>query len=480
MSQPPQPRFPHSDRGPIARVQELGVRRLDGTIVSQYTQRQTTNTQRQTTKPSVGTPRLPDAVELTLATDSPSPIIPETQPAQAVSIVVSATDVPAIPASESTPIRASSPAESETSTALVTVVSPTTRSTSPITYADKTQRLQAVTQLIKTLQPMIWGVVLLVVLFPLTGKYLIDQSLLTHAAIPQPTREIVLSAPDLSDIDQDIVTALKTAETSATEYANQELDQWLVELEPRVEGFLDWYFDFINQKSIEFRTPFVWTYGALHHFIDRTQPTGEGVVVANLSAAFEKEFAKRVLVPRNAQLRLENITNATVKGYLSNLSRSLGSVQSKYHLPTGEWERYLSDISLTLGEDGTLSHLSFKALTGGGTYLAAKPLLTASIGKLSGKMGAKIASGITGKVAAKAGGGALAEMGASALDPIVGLGIIAWDLLDYNHTVKVDRPILKTNVTSYLSDMKQVLLNQPEIGVMSSIRELEKHVLKDL
>lgn len=358
---------------------------------------------------------------------------------------------------------------------------PTAAEPAPLTsYADKTARLQAITQLIKTLQPIIWGVVLVAVLFPLTGKYLIDRSLMGRPAPAPIVEEVVRTAPDWSTVDQAIASALQEAELDAEAFASQELDQWLTELEPRVEQFLDWYFDFVNQKIMEFKTPFIWTYATLRHRFQTEQPTAQDAIVANLSASFEKEFSKRVLVPRNAQLRLETITNRTVDRYLWILNRELGGVQAKYHLPKGEWERYLSDISLTLGEDGSLSHLSLKTIAGGGTYLAVKPFLLTSLAKLGSKTSAKLATSATGKLAAKAGSGAIAELGAAVLDPLAGLGIIAWDILDYRHTVSVDRPILKDNLTAYLGDMKQLLLNQPETGVMSTIRELEKNILAKL
>ncbi len=347
-------------------------------------------------------------------------------------------------------------------------------------YSDKTARIQAISHLIKTLQPLIWVVVLVVVLFPLTGEYLIGQSLMGRPAPAPIVKEIVRAAPDWSNVDRDVAAALQTAELDAEAYASQELDLWLVELEPRVENFLDWYFDFTNQKVMEFKTPFIWSYAKLRHQLDKKQPKAQAAIVANLSSSFEKEFSKRVLVPRNAQLRLENIANGTVDRYLMALEGSLGGVQMKYHLPKGEWNRYLSDISLNLGEDGNLSHLSLKTIAGGGTYLAAKPFIITSLTKLSSKTGAKFASSATSKIAAKAGGSAIAELGATMLDPLAGLGILAWDVLDYRHTVAVDRPILKENLSAYLGDMKQVLLNQPESGVMSSIHELEKNILAKL
>lgn len=348
-------------------------------------------------------------------------------------------------------------------------------------YADRTERIQAITQLIKTLQPFIWAIVLAIVLIPLAGKYIIDQSLVHRVPdIPEVVQEVAVTAPDWSEVDRAIADSLQTAHGVAETYASQALTQWEAELEPRIENFLDWYFDFFNQKRMEFSTPFVWGYGWAIHRMDPKQPSGKEAVITHLSESFEKEFSKRVLVPKNAQLRLEVITNQTVDQYLAALRESIGAVQTKYHIPQGQWDRYLSDISLTLGSEGTVSSLSLKTLAGGGTYLAAKPIVMASLGKLGSKASAKFAGAAASKVAAKTGGAVAAELGAAALDPIVGLGILAWDVWDYRHTVEVDRPVLRDNLATYLQDVKQVLLNHPDSGVMTAIRQIEQDILAAL
>lgn len=349
-------------------------------------------------------------------------------------------------------------------------------------YAEKTARLQAITQLVKTLQPFIWAIVLMVVIIPLAGKYLIDQSMLARNPVvpPQPVQEVVVESPNWSEVDQAVAEALTQAHTIAESYASQELERWEIELEPRIEGFLDWYFDFLNQKKMEFSTPFIWGVAAINHQLHPDKPTAKTAVLEHLTESFEKEFSKRVLVPKNAQLCLEVITTNTVTQYLAALSDKVGAVQTRYHIPQGQWERYLGDIALTLGNEGTVSNLSLKTLAGGGTYLAAKPLVLASLSKLGSKASAKLAGSAVTKVAAKTGGTVAAEFGAAALDPIVGVGILIWDVLDYRHTVSVDRPVLRENLTAYLQDVKQILLNNPETGVMTAIREIEQGILASL
>lgn len=355
---------------------------------------------------------------------------------------------------------------------------------SSATFAEKTERIKAITQFVRTIAPFIWVAVLSIVLIPLGGKYLIGQSLnfsnsvgLVRPSIPV---EIKVQSTDWKAIDQALAASLQSARLSAQTYATAELEQWSAELTPRVDEFLDWYFDFFHQKVMEFSTPFIWSYASLWHRFNPRAMTGQAAVVERLNDQFQQQFAKRVLVPQTAQLRLERITNATVDLYLSELNQRIGAIQTRYKVPQATWARYLNDISVTVGQEGNISHLSFKTLAGGGTYLATKPVLAASITKLSSKASAKVAGAAATKVAAKTGGAVAAELGAAALDPIVGLSIIAWDFLDYRHTVKRDRPVLRLNLLEYLQEMQQMLLNHPETGVMSAIQQLEQDVLKSL
>jgi hypothetical protein len=353
--------------------------------------------------------------------------------------------------------------------------------TTEVSFGEKTERIKALTQLIKSITPFIWAIVLAIVLIPLGGKYLIGQSLPFIQSQKSPVViERTVQATDWKAVDQAVATALQTARSEAQTFAAGEIVNWSTELEPRIEGFLDWYFDFFHQKTMEFSTPFVWGYASLWHRINPNTPTGQTAVVDRLSAQFQQEFAKRVLVPQNAQLRLERITTETVDRYLNNINQKIGAIQTKYKIPQGTWNRYLADISTSLGQEGSISHLSMKTVAGGGTYLALKPLLTTSIGKLGSKASAKFVGTATSKAAAKTGGAIAAELGAAVLDPVVGVGILVWDVVDYRQSIKRDRPVLKQNLTDYLQDVQQMLLNHPESGVMAAITQLEQNILKSL
>ena len=313
----------------------------------------------------------------------------------------------------------------------------------------------------------------MIVLIPSIGKFLI-----AHASFPQAhasydeqpiTKTVVEPAPNWNELDQAVAHSIREAHISAQNYASEELDAWNAELIPRIDNFLDWYFNFANQKQLEFKSPFIWIFSGFSN----------EAIAENFTQEFQREFAKRVLLPRDAQLRLELITTETVNRYLAELSKNITAVQTQFRIPKAQWERYLSDISTTINDtEGNISNLSLKVLVGGSSYLVAKPLIAVSIAKLGGKLGAKLAGGAIAKMAAKTGAAVAAEFGTSLIDPIVGVGILLWDIWDYKHTVKVERPILKENLQDYLKLVKKSLLTDPESGVMAAINQVEHGVLK--
>ncbi|MCC3404886.1 MAG: hypothetical protein JGK17_04690 [Microcoleus sp. PH2017_10_PVI_O_A] len=344
-----------------------------------------------------------------------------------------------------------------------------------ITYSQKTQRLKVITQFIKTVTPMIWTVVILVVIIPLLGNFLISQSLTNTA-----TTTVVVSPPhDFSKVNQDIKNAIQKANTTAETFASKELDKWETEVIARVDNsFLDWYFDYFNQKKMEFTVPFNFVKSAVLNRFDMT--AASRAVSEKLTEDFQREFANRVLVPKNAQLKFQLITQDTANLYIAEVSKNVKVVQNNYNIPQVQWDKYLNDIATTISDKGNVSNLSLKVLVGGSGYLIAKPLILGVATKVGSKVTAKVASKAAAKIATKTGGTVASQLGVGLIDPIVGVGIIMWDLWDYNHTVTIERPILREHLVSYLKDVKKSLLTNPETGIMAAIYQLESGILKSL
>ena len=344
-----------------------------------------------------------------------------------------------------------------------------------VTYSQKTERLKVIAQFIKTVTPMIWTIVLLVVIIPLLGNFIISKSLTNTA-----TTAVVVSPPhDFSKVNQDVKNAIQAASTTAETFASKELDKWETEVIARVDNsFLDWYFDYFNQKKMEFTVPFNFVKSAIFNRFDMN--AASQAVSEKLTEDFQREFANRVLVPRNAQMRFQLITQDTANLYIAEVSKNVKVVQNNYNIPQVQWDKYLNDIATTINDKGNVSNLSLKVLVGGSGYLIAKPLILGMAAKIGSKVTAKVATKAAAKMATKTGGTVASQLGVGLIDPIVGVGIIMWDLWDYDRTVKVERPILREHLVAYLKDVKKSLLTNPETGIMAAIYQLESGILKSL
>lgn len=352
------------------------------------------------------------------------------------------------------------------------------------TYAEKTDRLKAITKFLKTVSPLIWVGVFCLVILPLVGNWIISQSVTSNRSVSSPVSSPVSTVtlpapPDLGKVNLEIQGAINKSHALAENFASKELDTWEGELNGRVDSFLDWYFNYFNQKTMEFATPFKFIVSAVTHKFDMSAASQK--VAEKLTEDFQREFAKRVLVPKLAQMRLESITTETTSLYVSELGKNIKGIQSSYNIPQGEWEKYLNDIAVTINDtEGTLSNFSLRVLIGGGGYIVAKPLLIGLAGKVGSKVMTKFAGKAAAKMAAKTGGTVAGQLGVSLIDPIVGVGILIWDIWDYDHTVKVERPILRQNILAYLDQVKISLLKNPESGIMTAINQLEVSILKGI
>lgn len=353
------------------------------------------------------------------------------------------------------------------------------------TYADKTDRIQVWVQFIRAVAPFIWALVILIVIIPLVGQIFIANAFSnkTSTTETKPSVEVVEEHPvDWSKVNEAMKLTLDNAYKSAEDYASKELDVWVDELMSRVDGsFLDWYFGYFNQKQIEYKSLFVQLSSGAARLLNPNNPTPAEKVAEVVTKDFQEEFAKRVLIPQTSQLRLERITQQTVKHYLDELRGNINSIPVKYQLPQADWERYLNEIAITINDtEGKISNLSLKVLAGGGGYLALKPLVAPLVLKVGSKVVAKLASKAGAKVATKTGTVLAGKLGAAVLDCTVGVGIILWDVWDTNHTAHVEKPILHDNLAAYLQEVKFSLLNNRENGIMTVIDQIQSKIVPKL
>ena len=331
---------------------------------------------------------------------------------------------------------------------------------------------------LKSFSTLIWIVVVIVVIIPLLGKAIIAFSFSATPPKQIEKTQIVTTIP--VDWDKLIQSTLQSANQKAYNYAEEELDLWVAEMTTKIDdSFLDWYFGYFNQKKIEYKGFSEAIISEISTIFDKNGTSPNKKVAEAITKDFQKEFTKRVFRPEIAQLRLERITNQTIRYYLDQLNTIIGEVPTNYQIPEVEWERYLKSIAVTIYDtEGDISNSSLKVFTGGGAYLLAKPFLAPIVAKVGSQVVAKIAGKAGAKIATKTGGAVVGKMGSVLLDGTVGVGIILWDIWDNNHNAAIEKPILRENLVAYLKELKYFLLRDPETGIMVPIDKIEETIRK--
>ncbi|MHC5761663.1 hypothetical protein [Nostoc sp.] len=225
-----------------------------------------------------------------------------------------------------------------------------------------------------------------------------------------------------------------------------------------------------------------------------TRPSSEEEKAEKLIGNFQNEFTKKVLQPSSMQLEMERFTREAIDQYVSEANQKLAGIQSQYQIPRPVWEEFLEGLGSTTYNTGSKEqNLSIRALSRGTGYVAAsamikavsvigtKKIATGIVSKGTSKVVAKIATKTATKVATEGTGEVAAGLlGLELLNPLAGLGVLAWDIWDHYHTVKVERPILRENLNNYLNEVKDSLLNDKENGVLSSVNKFHDGILDTL
>lgn len=348
---------------------------------------------------------------------------------------------------------------------------------------EKSSRIMAWSKFLRALSLLIWSMIGFIVL-GYGGYYffLKDTAIRGHSPAARTAPREARLPPIYSDLDKAVAQALEEARSEARTYALGQLDQWEKELQHRVDSdFLGWYFGYWTSQIRGAKALF----DGLKNWVDSDQPSAQ----EKMTEEFQREFTIRVLQPKTSQLQLERIQRETLVKFLSHFKRALDEIPKKYNVSAPEWEKYINDVSQqsSLIEAGRQIPITLKTIyaasVGGSVVIAAKVLSSFKGGissgvatKLAGKMGGKVGA----KIAAKTGGKVAGKLGGEFLGPIVGVGIIAWDVWDHYSTVKENKPLLRENIFAFLDEMKLAVLDDPGTGVMSPVYQIEGELKNSL
>ncbi|SKB14467.1 conserved hypothetical protein [Planktothrix sp. PCC 11201] len=304
----------------------------------------------------------------------------------------------------------------------------------------------------KTVTIIIWTLVILLVLLPLVGRFIMSQALAAELNSP-PSLEITQNMVSFWDNQKVIKKAHDQAYKEAKEYAKQELDNWEQELILKIDNdFLNWYFSYFNQKKQEAEVFFqylgeiVITQGNQSIVNDRIEK--------RIHDNINRQFARLVVDPNKANEKFQGIVIDTTELYLKKLSEALENVPKTYNsISQTDWNQHLDTIKIRLDNEQGGEALPVKLF---GAYGGTKILAT-----LAASAGSKVAAGF------------IASKVASMIEPAVAVGLIAWDYWDYTNGVEQNKPRLREDLVESLHDIKTILLSDPNLGVMCAINELE-------
>ena len=341
-------------------------------------------------------------------------------------------------------------------------------------YTEKTERIRAWSEFAghmgRLLSTSLWIVVVILVLASV-GRYIPRRE-------PTPIHTSQLSKPvvpqtDWAHIDREIVAALETSRAASEEFASRALDAWAAQLMDRVDTeFLDWYFGYWSQQVLGLKS----LYYSTTHVVGIDSLTA----AEHITEAVQEQFARRVLRPEIAQKELENLTRDIINQYVAGLQNDLRALASRYRIPQADWEAHLDAIAVMTAhtEGGRNVELSLKALTissAAGMVLIGKAL-TPALQALGSKVSARLAGRAAAKMATTTGEKIAAKAGGRLFGPIVGIGIIIWDIWDHQATTAANKPILRRNIYDYVQEVRKQLLYDTESGVMGVVYELEKNI----
>ena len=331
----------------------------------------------------------------------------------------------------------------------------------------------------KFVSVIIWGFVALV-------ATVLGTIYFTGNTAEAPGTQVIMAPPQVervTDATRDslyrsIRLAMEESRETAHEFAVNQMNGWTDKLKMRVDGdFLDWYFDYVQQQKM-----------GLMYLGNRAKGAwvgNEDLAENELMKYIQAEFSEQVIRPEIARHEIETIAEKTAQVYVHALQDRLVEIPVLYNLTEDEWQQYLDDITqITYNTEGNRDFpFALKTLYGAGAFGAAaiSTSVARGIGKSAASAGSKAVGRTAGAVAvnasAKLGQQAGRKVAGKVLGAAIGVGLIIWEIWDYNETVAVERPRLSQQLKEYLDQVENELLYDAETGVMTVVDDIEAEIL---
>jgi hypothetical protein len=346
---------------------------------------------------------------------------------------------------------------------------------------------------IGNLTTKITGVILLIVILSIIGKCILNKN---DGKVKVGDNGTNVSEKEINptinwdEVDKNVRNVIVEAKAEADSFARKKVALWTNDIVQRIDdNFLDWYFSYWQQQLFGFKAIGYWfeNLTVIEKFFGE-KPT----VSERITQEIQEEFAKRVLRPEIAQMQIETIIDSTVIIFVNSIAPKLDSVRLKYSIEKTDWEDYLNGIALmthNVKADRQIE-VGQKAITlavvVSGTAAtvnitsAIKPLIKNVGTKFTTKAATKGAGKIATSTATKTGTKVGAKFGGKLAGWIIAIGIVVWDVWDYHHTKKIEKPILRQNLLDYMEEIKHNLLYESDTGIMSIISRMEENVFESI
>jgi len=297
------------------------------------------------------------------------------------------------------------------------------------------------------------------------------------------TAEGALSPENLYDIDKSLIASIRNAHDSAEEYATDELDDWVADLMKEVdEQFLNWYFSYLNQKSMEFGVSFAWLAFNLDSALkilrseDEKNLNADQIIQKRMIEDFNNTFNQLVL-NEEAETSLKKIIERVGRTYASAMGVKFSQVKAQYRVRDEDWDRHLNEIAQLIYYTGNSKYSLSTDSTNSEFVTKVFAMTTITIGS---EIAAKFATKAGSKFAVKVSTSTVAKTASQLLDPLLAVGLLAWDVWDYQLMVSSSRPELRQNISDYLNELKLSILYSPDNSIMAAIGEIEYGLLTAL
>lgn len=310
---------------------------------------------------------------------------------------------------------------------------------------------------IKTVGIILWILVILLVLLPLLGRSIMNQALAAELK-SSPPLEITQNMVAFWNNDKKAFEqARETAYRNSKKYAEQKLDQWETELIERIDtDFLNWYFNYFNQKKQEIDVVAQYVGEIVINPGDINHVKINDNIKNRINKNINREFSRRVVNSKYAESKFRTIVIDTTEFYLKELSANLQNVPKMYNISQTDWDQYLETIKVRLENEQGEGILPVEIIGG---YVTTKV-----VAKFAAKAGSKVAAGF------------VSSQVAALIDPAVAVVLLGLDYWDYTNGVAQNKPRLREDLVQSLHQIKKTLLNDPESGVMSAVNELDEKI----